>query len=44
MNFTLKQTRKAYRVSRDIALLFLKPQRYMGSGQRYPLAALAPGK
>jgi hypothetical protein len=42
---TLKQTKKAQRGSRGIALLFLSPRRWMGmSGQRHALAALPPGR
>ena len=45
VNVSLEQATKAQRGSRCIALLFLKPRRYMRvGGQRHAPAALPPGK
>ena len=45
VKISLEQATKAQRGSRDIALIFLEPLRYMGvSGQRHAPAALPPGK
>jgi len=42
---SLEQATKTQRGSRDIALLFLQPRRYMGvCGQRQAPATLPPGK
>ena len=45
VKFSLEQSTKALRGSRDISLLFLQPRRYMGvGGLRHAPAALPPGK